>query len=115
MRSLLIISSALVARLLLMIPLVSRGSHATTTTSIQDGDNFLAISQSAGIPVESLDAAKSGVGATDLYIGQVLNVPDDSEPATGAPASIPVSAAPTAVALTTFLTSTSPPVDPIHC
>lgn len=69
MHSPLIISSALAAPLLFMTPLITRGYSATSTTNVQDGDTFLAIADSAGIPVESLEAANPGVPASDLYVG----------------------------------------------
>lgn len=61
-------------------------------------------------PRQSLEAANPGVVATDLYVGQVINVPVDNECASGAPASNPASSIPTAAALTTLVTSASPPV-----
>ena len=96
--------------LLFMIPLVIRGSFATSTTTIPDGDSFLAIADSAGIPVESLEAANAGVAASALYVGQIINVPSNIGPATGTPLSNPVSQIAAATTSITFTTLASPPV-----
>lgn len=75
MRSFFAISSALAARLLFILPLISRCYSATTTVQVQQGDSFLQIAQEKGVSVQSLEAANPGVEATSLYIGQTINVP----------------------------------------
>ncbi|KAL9138597.1 MAG: hypothetical protein Q9175_000170 [Cornicularia normoerica] len=92
------------------MPLITRGSFATNTTSVQDGDTFFTIAHSAGIPIESLEAANPGVVANDLYVGQVINLPSNNEPATGTLASNTASSLATAAALTTLATSARSPV-----
>ncbi|KAF6238400.1 hypothetical protein HO173_003367 [Letharia columbiana] len=101
---------ALVVRLLFTIPLITRGSFATNTTTVQDSDTFLGIAYSAGISVESLEAANPGVIATDLFVGQILTVPVNGQPATDTPASNAASSIATAPTLTTLATSASSPV-----
>lgn len=66
MRSSFAISSALAARLLFILPLISQCYSATTTVQIQQGDSFFQIAQKNGVSVQSLEAANPGVEATSL-------------------------------------------------
>ena len=75
MRNSFAISSALVARLLSIISLISQCYSATTTTQVQKGDSFWHIAQEHGVTVESLEAANPGVSTFNLYVGQTINVP----------------------------------------
>ena len=75
MRNSFAISSALAARLLSIIPLVSQCYSATTTTQVQKGDSFWHIAQEHGVTAESLEAANPGISTFNLYVGQTINVP----------------------------------------
>ena len=75
MRNTFAISSALAARLLSIIPLISQCYSATTTTQVQPGDYFWQIAQKYGVTVESLEAANPGISTFNLYVGQTINVP----------------------------------------
>ena len=68
-------SSALAARLLFILPLISQSYSARTTVQVQKGDSFLQIAHEHGVSVQSLEAANPGVEATSLYVGQTINVP----------------------------------------
>ena len=75
MRNSFAISSALAARLLSILPLISQCYSATTTTQVQKGDSFWQIAHEHGVTVESLEAANPGVSTFNLYVGQTINVP----------------------------------------
>ena len=75
MREFFTTSSALAARLLFILPLISQSYSATTTVQVQKGDSFLQIAHEHGVSVQSLEAANPGVEATSLYVGQTINVP----------------------------------------
>ena len=74
MRSFFAISSALAARLLFILPLISQCNSATTTVQVRQGDSFLQIAQEHGVSVQSVEAAGPGVEATSLSVGQTINV-----------------------------------------
>lgn len=45
------------------------------TYTVVSGDTFSSIAQGLGISVEAIEAANPGVSATNLQVGQILNVP----------------------------------------
>lgn len=81
MRNPSVVNTALAAHLMFTISSIIQGSFAASSTSVQNGDTLLSIADSAGIPLEYLEAANPGAIATGLYVGQVINVPSNNEPA----------------------------------